>query len=50
MVYTAKAAEYLRGVGATNNKIEDFFFISIANLKMVRKKSVMRYIDLGQGR
>ena len=47
MAYTTKAAEYLRGGGFTNEKI-DFIFIFVAHLKMVRKKPVMRYIDLGR--
>ena len=34
MAYTTKAAEYLRGGGATNNETDDFFFISVAHLKV----------------
>ena len=42
MAYTTKAAEYLGGVGSTNNET-DFFFIFVAHLMMVGKKPVMRY-------
>ena len=44
MAYTTKAREYFRGVGATNDEIHGFFFI-VANLKMLGKKPVMKYID-----
>ena len=36
MSYTTKAAEYLRGGGATNDE-KDFFFV--AHLKMVGQKA-----------
>ena len=48
MAYTAKAAEYFRGAGATNGEMDYFFFIFVAHLKMTGKKLVMRYIDFGQ--
>ena len=48
MAYTAKAAEYSLGGGATNGKMDYFFFIFVAHLKMAGKKPVMRYIDFGQ--
>ena len=48
MAYTAKAAEYFRGVGATNGEMDYFFFIFVAQLKMTGKKLVMRYIDFEQ--
>ena len=48
MAYTAQAAEYSRGGGATNGKMDYFFFIFVAHLKMAGKKPVMRYIDFGQ--
>ena len=47
MAYTTKAAEYLRGSGATNDEIDDFLIFE-AHLKMVGKKTVMKYIDFGQ--
>ena len=47
MTYTTKPAEYLRGGGATNDEIDDFFIFA-AHLEMVGKKPVMRYIDFGQ--
>ena len=36
MAYTTKAAEYLGGVGSTNDEI-DFFLIFVAHLMMVGK-------------
>ena len=40
MAYTTKAAEYLRGGGATNDKIYEICFV--AHLKIVGKNPLCR--------
>ena len=47
MTYTTKAAEDLRGSGATNDEINDFLNFC-STFKDGGKKPVMRYIDSGQ--
>ena len=41
MAYTTKAAEYLCGVGATNDEIDDFFYFG-STFKDGGKKPVLR--------